>query len=190
MRILGIDPSLTSTGCALVDPDDRLVVETWTVASRPPTHPITLSKRLRRLDSIADSILAVDDVGLVLIEAPAYDSRTGHQHERSGLWWRLVERFEVRGVHVAEITTGTVKKYATGKGNATKGAVIDAAARRFPHVETGGDDNQADGLWLAAMGYDIATGEALVPLPKGQRDAVLSLGDNLDRIRRHAGVAS
>lgn len=148
MRIVGIDPSLTGTGIAIVE-DGRVTVRT--VKSKGTAGDGLVDRRLR-LRYLADS--ALHDAmcaDLLVIEAPAYNSRTGHQHDRSGLWWLLVERALGNYVHVAEVTTGGVKRYATGKGNAGKDAVLLAVARRFPDVAVT-DNNQADALILAAMG--------------------------------------
>lgn len=41
----------------------------------------------------------------------------------------------------------TIKKHATGKGNADKQQMVDAAIKKFPRTNVI-DDNQADALWL------------------------------------------
>lgn len=41
----------------------------------------------------------------------------------------------------------TIKKHATGKGNADKKQMLDAAIKKFPRTNIV-DDNQADALWL------------------------------------------
>jgi len=46
------------------------------------------------------------------------------------------------------IPVGTVKKLATGKGNANKAAMVAAAARRWALADAV-DDNEADALWVA-----------------------------------------
>jgi Holliday junction resolvasome RuvABC endonuclease subunit len=52
---------------------------------------------------------------------------------------------EYRGIGPSEI-----KKFATGKGNANKEAMIAAAKKRFPHCDIQ-DDNQADALMLLEL---------------------------------------
>ncbi len=52
------------------------------------------------------------------------------------------------------VPVGTIKTHATGKGNASKEAMIDAAAKKWPGVEII-DDNHADALHL----LDFATQE-------------------------------
>ena len=52
---------------------------------------------------------------------------------------------ETRHIPYVEYSPGAIKKHATGKGNANKAAMIDAANARFGQVC---GDNEADALWL------------------------------------------
>jgi crossover junction endodeoxyribonuclease RuvC len=166
MRIIGIDASLTGTGIS----DGH---STWLIGS--PAAGMSLSARRARIKTTAERILTTADprgADLVVIELPAFGGASGRGSmvlERSGLYWRLIESIiEGYGVPVVEVVTSQLKLYATGKGNAGKGLMIDAAARRLPDVVTGADDNRVDALWLAAMGYDHA-GQPLCALPTLQR---------------------
>jgi crossover junction endodeoxyribonuclease RuvC len=159
-HVIGVDLSLTATGMS-----DGAV--TWTVKSTGSADA-SLDDRVRRLDLlrtlITQLIAAPSGVDLVVIEQPAFSRQNGHMHDRSGLWWLVVDWLAQRGIPVAEVAPTALKKYATGKGTANKGAVIDATARRFPDVDTGnGDDNRCDALWLAAMGIDHLGGVSVVP---------------------------
>lgn len=167
-RVIGIDPSLTGTGVSDGD-------TTWLVRSSGKKTD-SLAQRTERLLDLRNRILDHTIVGtdLILIEGPAYASHTGHMHDRSGLWWQLVTALHLRGHQIVEVPPKVVKKYATGKGNAPKSALIDAAARRFPGVDTGdGDENRVDALWLAAMGVDWLGGPSLVSA--AQREALDSI---------------
>jgi Holliday junction resolvasome RuvABC endonuclease subunit len=64
---------------------------------------------------------------------------------------------ELRGIPYEGVPVGTIKKYATGKGNANKDAMIDAArSRGFSPA----DDNEADAiailLWAIKTGGGVA----------------------------------
>lgn len=52
-----------------------------------------------------------------------------------------------RKIEITNRHTATIKKHATGKGNADKVAMLDAARKRWPDVEFA-DDNQSDAVWL------------------------------------------
>lgn len=52
-----------------------------------------------------------------------------------------------RNIELTNRHTATIKKHATGKGNADKGAVVVAAAAKWPDKKLS-DDNECDALWL------------------------------------------
>lgn len=176
--IYGLDPSLTGTGLARLDTDDILDVETWTIATKGKADA-TLTQRRDRLMQIVDTI-GLYNVDLVVVESPslAQGSQRGTL-DRNGLWWLIVSAFSCP---VVEIAPSTLKVYATGKGGASKGQVIEAVTRRYPHVDTDGDDNRCDALVLAAIGHHLATGRPLVDLPVTHTRA-------LDKVAR-PGVAA
>lgn len=47
------------------------------------------------------------------------------------------------------VNVSTIKRFATGKGNANKAAMVEAALKRWPEAP-GMDHNEADARWLAA----------------------------------------
>lgn len=153
MRVIGLDLSLTATGFALIE-DATVTVRT--ITSKPRGD--SLADRQARLHNLVADLLInhmpTGPVDLVVIEQPAFSRTTGHHHDRSGLWWLVVDAiwgWSESPLPVAEVSPTTLKKYATGRGNAGKDEVLLAVARRFPDVDLR-DNNQADALWLAAMG--------------------------------------
>lgn len=165
-RVIGLDASLTGTGIADTNG--------WSTAiGEKGLTTLPLQERARAIKTLAAKILL--EVGipdLVVIEGPSYSSKGGGAHERSGLWWWLVERVASwESTQIVEVPPSLVKKYAVGKGQAPKEQMVDAVARRFPHYETGGDNNQCDAVVLAAMGADYL-GHPVVDMPKTHRDAL------------------
>jgi len=78
-------------------------------------------------------------------------------HVYGGLMATLTAWAELRGVPYQGVPVGTIKRHATGKGNAPKQAMIDAArARGFSPA----DDNEADAiailLWAIETGGGVA----------------------------------
>lgn len=165
MRTVGIDLSLTSPGLAIVD---SIGLVAWTLK---PTG--TGLDRMRAIRAEITSVVN-DDTTLVLIEGPSYGSQSkgrqsGH-HERAGLWWLVYERLERdTTIPVVVVPPANLKQYATGKGNASKDAVLVAAAKRLPDFD--GDNNAADAAWLAAMGADHL-GRPLQAMPQTHRAAL------------------
>ena len=151
MRVIGLDLSLTATGFALIE-DDTITVRT--ITSKPIGDGWVLD-RVQRLDKIERAVMehmaGASEIDLIVIEGPSFGQmRQSGEHVRAGLWWRIVS-ICTDTAPVVEVPPATLKKYATGKGNAAKDAVLLATARRFPDVDLL-DNNQADALWLAAMG--------------------------------------
>lgn len=66
-------------------------------------------------------------------------------HVYGGFLAQLTAWCERHGVPYQGVPVGTIKKFATGKGNADKAAMIEAAKRRGHRPE---DDNEADALAL------------------------------------------
>lgn len=159
MKVVGLDLSLTSTGVATVE-QGRVTVDRINSSAPPtPRHPRTgkplpptLRQRSERIARIASAVLLrCEHAHLVVIEQPAFSKTTGSQHDRSGLWWLIVDQLMLHEHRVVEVTAGGVKVYATGKGNGGKDEVLAAVVRRYPDVEVSGND-EADALVLAAMG--------------------------------------
>ena len=153
MRVLGIDPSLTATGLALIDTDDRLVVDTWTITTKGHRDD-SIRQRLNRIEDIAGQITLVE-ADYHVIEYPTLSQgRQGGHLDRHGLWWLTVSALRANapdGGRLAVVPASTRARYATGKGNAGKDTVLLEVARRYPHARPA-NNNEADALILAAMG--------------------------------------
>lgn len=150
--VIGLDLSLVATGIAHMTPVG--------VVTDLVTANGTGLLRLRRLAFTIRELCT--SAALVCIEGPAYHQGTGAgYHERAGLHWLVLDRLWKTSTPVAVVGPSVLKQYATGKGNSGKDAMVLAAARRFPTFD--GDNNQADALWLAALGLDHLTGQTVVP---------------------------
>lgn len=150
--IVGLDLSLTSTGWAIVTVvGAEHVAEVGTI-STTGVRAASLCARNARLQGIKRQITGLaHGADLIVIEAPAYSRSNPGMHDRSGLWWIVVAQLTGMGHTVVEVTPSARAKYATGKGNAAKDAVLAAVVRRYPDVDVTGND-EADALVLAAMG--------------------------------------
>ena len=151
--VVGIDLSLTSIGIATVV--DGLVTRIERVVSKGRKDD-TLEMRWQRLHSIQVSVWArvgPRDPDLVVIEAPSFGSQYGHPHDRSGLWWMVMDSLMGPDFSVVQVPPTVQAKYGTGKGNAPKDQVLTDVVRRYtqlPTVLRGNDE--VDVLILAAMG--------------------------------------
>lgn len=152
-NVVGLDLSLTATGVAVLN-GSELNSDVFKITSKGKADD-DLAARQSRLSDLRRRIWDyARKADLVAIEGPAYSKVQGHAHDRSGLWWLvtdwLLESPDTLCTPVVEIPPQLLKKYATGKGNASKDQVLAAVVRRYPAFEVN-DNNEADALVLAAM---------------------------------------
>lgn len=168
--VVGIDPSLTATGIA--GP-----AGVTTVRSEGKTGA-TLRQRQERLHALTTEVcmavvgeLQPGGRALIVIERQIGSSSNGHQHDRSGLWWLIVDQLCLYpAVDVVEATPQQRMKYATGKGRADKDEVLAAVIRRYPDVQVS-NNNEADALVFRAMALD-QLGQPLAAVPQTHRAAL------------------
>lgn len=154
--VVGLDLSITATGYS----DDGC---TFTIG--PGKHAVGDE----RLTMIRAQIMAslIVPPAVVVIEGPVLRSQAALA---LGLLHGVIRAALMDdGIPYVLVPPATLKKYATGKGNAGKPEMAVALFKRFG-LELG-DDNQVDAFWLRAMGMD-ALGAPLVDLPAAQRDAM------------------
>ena len=104
-----------------------------------------------------------------MIEGYAY-ARANQAHQIGELGGVVRLALSDRGVPVVEVSPSSLKKLATGKGNASKDAVLAEAMRRLGYQ--GSDNNEADALWLLEMARQALDLPGAVDLPKAHRSAV------------------
>jgi crossover junction endodeoxyribonuclease RuvC len=86
-------------------------------------------------------------VELVAFEEVRRHLGTDAAHIYGGIIATVQTWCEANQVPYTGIPVATIKKRATGKGNADKKAVTAAARERWPEQRVE-DDNQADALWI------------------------------------------
>lgn len=164
LTVIGLDPSLSATGVATAGGQVSL-------ATKPAK---TLPTRLARLYGIVEEVAARTPEGsLVVIEAPAYSRANAGTHVGAGLWWLLVAMLDARGCALVQVAPTTLKKFATGKGTASKPDMRMALYKRAGLDLA--DDNHVDAWWLRQVGLHLLHHPDAVDLPKAQRDAVEGL---------------
>lgn len=176
-NVIGIDLSLQSTGIAGPGWTDRI--------RSTGRRADTLAQRRNRLRTLADQITArAQGAALIVVEAPAYSRNAGSMHDRSGLWWMVVDRLHAHGIPVAEVAPTSRARYATGRGNAAKDEVLAAAIRRYPAADIDGND-VADAVILQAMGLDWL-GHPPAPVPQTHRAALGAVAWSVEATDRSA----
>lgn len=139
---LAIDPG-TNCGWALQTVHGITLHGTWDL--KPRRHEGGGMRYLRFLRVLEDTARAGK------VEEVAYEEVRGHKGTDAaqiygGIVATLTQWCEDKQIPYQGVPVGTIKKHATGKGNADKAAMVKAAVAKFgPTVK---DDNEADALWL------------------------------------------
>jgi Holliday junction resolvasome RuvABC endonuclease subunit len=163
--VVGLDLSLTSTGYACVTAIGRHAER----IQRPQY------KGTERLRSIRDAIVhRVEGTqpALVVLEDYSFGSRNSHAHALGELGGVVRLALDELGARWVALPPSTLKKYATGRGNADKGLMLTEAVRRLGY--TGSSNDEADALWLACAGHQLL-GHPVVDVPKTNAAALDSV---------------
>lgn len=167
MNVVGLDPSLSGTGVAEHDGT--------TTTLRPPMGPDEPCARLKWISKeiIQRAWIPTDlgwDRALVAIEGFSYASKGRGLLDLAGLGWLIRVELHSHTIPYAEIAPSTLKKYATGSGNASKAEVLVAAVQRLGY--TGASTDEADAAFLRAAALDHYTGGEVCHVPKKNRAAL------------------
>lgn len=148
--VVGLDLSLSSTGCGRITYGTSAVAEAW---RRPSAACWSIEDMHRRIVGICADVMAWSEpCDLAVVEGPSFASSFGKAHERGGLWWRVVGRLIDHEVPVAVVPPRSLKLWATGSGAASKQDMIRNAEALWPGVELGNNSDKADALLLASAG--------------------------------------
>lgn len=171
MNVLALDLSLTSTGYAWRDDTGQPIYGTLDPKGR---------RGAERLAWIRDRILHLTDTevyaDLVAIEGYAF-ARPNQAHQVGELGGVIRLALWDAGIAYVIVAPSSVKKYATGKGNASKNAMLVAAGRRLGYA--GDSNDEADAAWLHALVMD-AEGAPVVEVPKVHREAVTAVRESME----------
>lgn len=94
-----------------------------------------------------EEILGAINPTAVYYEEVRRHMSTDAAHVYGGFMAALTSICEERSIPYCSIPVGTIKKHATGKGNASKDLMVSSARERWPDQDIK-DDNQADAIWI------------------------------------------
>jgi Holliday junction resolvasome RuvABC endonuclease subunit len=148
--VIGVDPSLTSTGMAAVWRQGGMRLASHGRGGHIDEPLIARHARIRDIVNAFRDFLPAR--ALVVMEGPSYGSTGGSQHDRSGLWWALLGVALNRELPVAVAAPQTRAKFATGNGRASKADVRDAVVRHWLVTPENYDQSDAAACaWLGAV---------------------------------------
>lgn len=162
-RIIGIDPSLTATGYCL--PDGSTHVASW-----PGTRGV---QRLALAYAELLDTIETWNPTLIVIESYAY-GRANQAHQLGELGGVLRLAAEHACATLLDVPPTVVKKYATGKGNANKDLVRDAARDRLG-LPAGVSSDECDAAWLRQVGLAVLEDPTMAYVPETHMAALTKL---------------
>ena len=162
MNLAGLDLSLTSTGLATAVGDHLLTA--------PRLRGV---ERLTKLRDLVLDIVRADDVRLVALEDYAFSRAHAHAHELGELGGVVKVALHEAGVLVVLVGPSALKKFATGRGNATKPDMRTARLQRTGVDQR--DDNLNDAWWLLQLAMHAYVAAGAVSLPAAQLQVVGSI---------------
>jgi len=131
----------TTTGWALHGLDG--LITSGTVSFRPGRFDGGGMRYLRFTNWLGELDRLSGPIASIWFEEVRRHAATDAAHVYGGLMATLTAWAELRGIPYEGVPVGTIKRHATGKGNADKTAMIAAArARGFSPA----DDNEADAI--------------------------------------------
>lgn len=148
VNILALDVASNCGFAVTTSKPGYYISGTWKLS---PKKDESKGMRLIRLRSKLNEIKSTAEIGLVVFEsAVSYGAKHASgvtvQAEMLGVLklWCEDHGIEYKGYAPTEI-----KKHATGKGNANKEMMLEAARKSFG--DSVKDDNEADALWLLRL---------------------------------------
>ncbi|MFI7527516.1 hypothetical protein [Nocardia salmonicida] len=153
MIVVGIDPSLTGTGLAVLTAREGRVDTALRTIGSTGKRSDTWAMRAARLTKLRNELMRHVPRGatLAVLEGPSYGSPTPGQHDNAWFRGKVYDALTSLGIPIAVCPPKTRAKWATDNGNSGKADVAVAVSRLWPVVEWRGDD-EADALALASIG--------------------------------------
>ena len=152
--IVGIDPSLTSAGVAVLRGGKPVHLSHHGYSGHSGASYQMRSRRVRK--QVLDVCAIIRDhtayPDLVVIEEHPYAVRAcGAEFDRSGLWHGIFGQLDYLGWPIAVVHPGTHKRWITGCGAAKKREVVETMRAWYPGQPIANDD-EADALGHALIG--------------------------------------
>ena len=107
--------------------------------------------RFMKFQSWLWEIISVEKPDRVFFEDVKNHAGVLAAHAYGGYLAMMQAALDSRGITYRGIGVGQIKKVATGKGNASKDEMVEAAKARWPDQDIT-DNNVADALWILEAG--------------------------------------
>lgn len=163
MRILALDLG-TTTGWAanigILASANIGILASGSVSMRPSRYDGGGMRYLRFREWLRHIYGEMTPIDVVYYEEVRRHMGVDAAHVYGGLLAVLTSWCEERAVPYQGVPVGTIKKHATGKGNASKAEMIAAARKYAPHASIDMDDNEADAICILHWAIETGGGVA------------------------------
>jgi Holliday junction resolvasome RuvABC endonuclease subunit len=150
VRILGVDPSITSTGLAILEGTTPVWRYHWGIDGHNTDGTVRRNQNIRAVASHIGKVLATQQFDFASIEGRAHGARYGNPGEREALRQAIIGTLDVRKIPMAFVNPSTRALWVTGNGRAEKSEVLAAVRSWWPGKYIANDD-EADAMVLALM---------------------------------------
>jgi Holliday junction resolvasome RuvABC endonuclease subunit len=152
VKIIGIDPAL-KTGWAVLESGQEVLYGTWYIDLDNPERD--LAKRLIEMTEHVRSTLDAEAPDLVVYEQVQF-VRSMSQVSLSAMWRGIIVlQCAIRGIRCEGVPVGTLKKWATGDGKASKQDMAQAAMGLMMCAGAIMSSDEADAICLAHYGEEV-----------------------------------
>lgn len=172
--VIGIDPSITATAYARHYSGATTITypRRTTGDERLEIIHAKVTEITRNVDRLPPTLVIIEDL-------PTH----AHGAGITGMVQGVIRLACIQqGAPYVLVSAATLKKFTTGKGNASK------ADMRMAHFKRTGedwaDDNRVDAYWLRQIGLHATGSPDAIELPKAQREAILKVTWPADIARR------
>ena len=143
--IIAIDPGTKCGWCVRGNTTTDIVSGVWNLKGGRFEGG---GMRFLRFRHYLEETIRCSRPAMIVYEEVRRHMGTDAAHIYGGIVGQLTSICEEQRIPYRAIPVGTIKKYATGKGNAGKTAMIEAAQKQWPGFMPL-DDNEADARWIA-----------------------------------------
>jgi len=155
MIFMGIDPSLTGTGIAILDSgleNKSYLAEHYLIKTKSSDEiEARYDQIMKKISSLTDG----KDIQYIYIEGLSFGSKGAAVTELAGLHYIIRYYLYKMGISFKEIPPTTLKKYITGSGKAQKNLMLLNIYKKWGIEFT--DDNTADAYSLARYALEENT---------------------------------
>lgn len=152
MRVLGLDQSFTKSGIVILDNDEMVHFELYKTDKKEDIY-----KRTWDITQHVKNLSRTQKIDVVSIEGLAYAMKGNATRDLAGLQFSIITTLRyIENIRVEIIPPNTVKKIATGKGNAKKEKLLECLPKDihkrfldFGVRKTTGITDLTDAYWIA-----------------------------------------